>query len=161
RALARGGRGAEQAAPDVADTQPPHGLVVGVEDGDADHRPAGSYETVVGLPEELDDRLVRATLERPHRHLRGAGCFGAVSQTVDDGGDEPALTGRENEGAISGLDLARLNQLGDGPLYRRSDQRLHRLTVTVVPFPKSEVISKSSIRCRVPGSPGPSPPGGE
>ena len=80
-----------------------------------------------------------------------------MAQPVDDR-DEPAFTRREDHGAVAGLALTRLDQVGDGPLERRSDQRLHRRTVTVVPLPKSEVISKSSISRRVPGSPRPSPP---
>src|SRR5438128_11686351 len=137
---ARRGRSAEQPAFHVADAEPRHAPVAGVEGGGAVHRATGSDQTPVTVPEELNDRPVRSTLERPYRHLGGAGGFGAMAQTVDDR-DEPAFTRREDHGAVAGLALTRLDQVGDGPLERGTDQRLHRRIVTVVPLPKPDVTS--------------------
>jgi hypothetical protein len=100
----------------------------------ADHGAARSDQALVAVPEELSERPIPAALERPHRDLRGVRGFSAVSQAVHDR-DEPAGRGGQDQVTIAGLALTRLGELGDGPLDRRVDQRLHRRTVIVVPFP--------------------------
>src|SRR5580765_4117462 len=133
RRAARDGRPQEPAL-DVTDAEPRHRLVGDLERRGTDHGAARSDQALVAVPEELSERPIPAALERPRRHLRGARGFGTVSQAVHDR-DESAVRGGQNQVTVSGFALARLGELGDGPLDRRADQRLHRRTVMVVPFP--------------------------
>src|SRR2546422_6983239 len=148
---------AQQEAFHVAHAEPHHRLVARGERGRADHRAPRSGQAPVAGPYQRNDGLVRVTLERPHSHLRGIRGLGAVPQAIDDG-DEHAVRRPHREVAVAGLGLAGPRPLGDGPLDRTGPHRFHRRTVTVVPLPKSEMISNSSISRRVPGRPRPRPP---
>src|SRR3989441_11358929 len=148
---------AQQQAFHVAHAEPRHRLVARAAPGRPDPPPPRSGQGPVAGPYGPDDGLVRVTLERPHGHLRGIRGLGAVAQAID-GGDERAVQRPHHEVAVAGLGLAGPRPLGDGPLDRTGPHRFHRRTVTVVPLPKSETISNSSISRRVPGRPRPRPP---
>src|SRR5437870_2328416 len=108
----------------------------------------------MAAPDELDDRLLRVTLQRAHRGFRRPGGLGAVAQAVHDG-HEPALRRRGDQAPVTGLGLPGQDELRDGPLDHPGAYRFHLRAVTVVPLPKSEAISNSSMSRWTPGKPSP------
>src|SRR5437773_11549495 len=111
----------------------------------------------MAAPDELDDRLLRVTLQRAHRGFRRPGGLGAVAQAVHDG-HEPALRRRGDQPPVSGLRLPGPDEPRDGPLDHPGAYRFYVRVLAVVPLPKSEAISHSYMIRRIPGKPSPKLP---
>src|SRR5579859_884622 len=104
--------------------------------------------------DERDDGLVGRIRQNGSGGFRGVGGFFAVADAVD-GGNENATGLAAKHVAIAGSAFAGKREVGNAVFNEWRVYSFHFVTVTMVPRPSCELMSKSSIRRRTPGRPMP------
>src|SRR3979490_2731772 len=109
------------------------------------------------LPDQRNHRFLGLRPENRLGRAGSQGSFIAVSKAINDPKKNPARKELDHR-PIARLRLSLERKRGPPPIKHHWTYSFHFFTVTVVPFPCSETISKSSINLRTPGKPSPKLP---
>src|ERR1700675_3443670 len=148
------GSGTHQNSLHISNAKPSHQAMLRIDGSKAKHRRAARAKSLVAAFHQRNDGLFRARFENGHGRLRGVGSFFTVPNSVYRR-DQDSMSPATNQMAIARFALARENRLGHAVFHQWQIYNFHFFTVTIVPRPGSEAISKSSIKRRTPGRPRP------